>query len=321
MGPSRQGFGSPRNLGGRDIEPAIQTIALATVSMSSVKRRTRTFLLQTRLGRILLIPVRFRTALGYYTPQLKRAVAWALSSREVANFTFEITQANCNYLAHTVSVITGVTHEAVMGYFRELQEDDSLRRHVIAGISKSSMRYSADVRCDFGRRLGWYAFVRILKPHVVVETGVDKGLGSVTLCAALLRNATDGFPGRYFGTDKNPEAGFLLTDPYDKVGEILYGDSLESLHSIPKIDIFINDSDHSAEYERREYELIAPKLGMAGLILGDNCHCNDVLARFSLEQGRQFIFFQEQPKDHWYPGAGIGISFMARGGLAERLLA
>jgi hypothetical protein len=275
-----------------------------------LKKRAKPLVLKAGLGRVVLLPVRLRTALGYYAPQLRRTVTWVLSSREVANFTFEITQGNCEYLAHTISAITGVPYFATMGYLDELQGDESLKRHVIEGIRKSRMRYCTDERCAFGRRLGWYAFVRILKPHVVVETGVDKGLGSVTLCAALMRNAADGFPGRYFGTDKDPDAGFLLTDPYSSVGEILYGDSIQSLQSIPEIDILINDSDHSAEYERHEYETVAPKLGVNGLILGDNCHCTDVLARFSAERGRQFIFFREQPKDHWYPGAGIGISFV-----------
>jgi hypothetical protein len=85
----------------------------------------------------------------------------------------------------------------------------------------------------FGVTSGWYAFVRILS-RVVVETGVDKGLGSVLLCAALMRNRAEGFPGQYLGTDINPDAGFLLAEPYNGVGGILYGDSIQSLQSIPE---------------------------------------------------------------------------------------
>jgi hypothetical protein len=276
----------------------------------TLRKKLRPFLLKTGLGRVVLIPVRLRMALGSCTPRLGRAISWALSSRELYNFTYEITPENREYLAHTVSVVTGVPHSRAMSYILELEEDEAIRRHVVEGIRQSSARYSADARCAFGRRLGWYAFVRILKPRVVVETGVEKGLGAVALCAALLRNEAEGFYGNYFGTDINSEAGFLLSEPYSRVGRILYGDSIQSLQSIPAIDIFVNDSDHSADYERREYEVVAPKLGIdGGLILGDNCHCNNVLARFSAERGRQFIFFHEQPRDHWYAGAGIGISF------------
>ena len=38
----------------------------------------------------------------------------------------------------------------------------------------------------------------------------------------------------------------------------------------------------------------------------------DELLKFSIEHGRNFVLFRERPKDHWYPGAGIGISFMKK---------
>lgn len=275
-----------------------------------LRRGSKSVLLKTSIGRLLLVPVRWVRALGYYAPQLKHTIVWAATSREFANFTYDITEENREYMAHTISAVTGASYSRVIGYFCEIQEDEGLKRHVAEGIQRSRMRHSADPRCELGRRVGWYAFVRILKPQVVVETGVDKGLGALTLCAALMRNAGEGYPGRYLGTDINPDAGFLLTKPYSDFGEILIGDSIKSLQSIPAIDVFVNDSDHSADYERREYETIASKLTSNGLILGDNSHCTDVLARFSQEHGRQFIFFREQPKDHWYPGAGIGISFV-----------
>ena len=275
-----------------------------------LKKSLKRFLVQSRLGGILLVPVRFRLALRYCTPQLRRLIGWAVSSREFTNFTYDITPENCDYLAHTISVVTGEPYSTSKAYICEVQSDEDLKRFVITHTRNSVQRYSADERCEFGRRLGWYAFVRILKPRVVVETGVDKGLGAVVLCAALMRNQAEGFPGHYYGTDLNPDAGFLLTEPYNKVGSILYGDSIQSLRSIREIDIFINDSDHSADYERREYETIAPKLPLGGLILGDNSHCTNALAAFSEILGRQFIFFREQPKDHWHPGGGIGISFV-----------
>lgn len=258
------------------------------------------------------MPLRFRLAIGYSTPQLKQTLNWVLSSREFTNFSYDITAGNCECLAHVIALVTHVPYSVAMGYLREVQDDQGIRQHILGRIEKSTMRFCCDRDCQLGRRIGWYAFVRILKPRIVVETGVDKGHGAVVLCAALMRNEADGFPGRYLGTDINPEAGFLLAEPYSSVGKILYGDSVETLRSLPEIDILINDSDHSAEYERLEYETVISKLREGkGLILGDNCHCTDVLARFSAERKRQFVFFREQPKDHWYPGAGIGISFVS----------
>jgi hypothetical protein len=118
----------------------------------------------------------------------------------------------------------------------------------------------------------------------------------VLLCAALMRNEAEGFPGRYYGTDISLDAGLLLSEPYSSVGTILYGDSIRSLQSISNIDLFITDSDHSAQYERREYETIAPKLSPRGIILGDNCHNTDVLADFPAERHQQFIPFGKNRK-------------------------
>jgi predicted O-methyltransferase YrrM len=252
-----------------------------------------------------------RFGLSYFTPRLRELVRWVIYSREESNFTYELTDANLDYLAHTVAAVTQCSFERARGYIAEAIDDEELRQHVLSRVRASRHRYRSDASCHFGRRLGWYAFVRILRPAVVVETGVDKGHGAVLLCAALLRNATEGAPGRYYGTDINPAAGWLLGPPYSAVGEVLYGDSLESLQrlSLP-IDLFINDSDHSAEYEYQEYLAVTPRLRPQAVILGDNAHATSSLERYSRERGRAFLFFQERPKDHWYPGAGIGISFI-----------
>ena len=76
-----------------------------------------------------------------------------------------------------------------------------------------------------------------------------------------------------------------------------------------EIDLFINDSDHSANYEFLEYQAISNKLSDSAVILGDNSHVTNSLMQFSKETKREFLFFQEKPLEHWYPGAGIGISF------------
>ena len=64
------------------------------------------------------------------------------------------------------------------------------------------------------------------------------------------------------------------------------------------MDIFINDSDHLAENERREYETVEGKLTSDAIILGDNAHRTDELLNFAVGTGRQFVFFQEKPLNH-----------------------
>ena len=89
-------------------------------------------------------------------------------------------------------------------------------------------------------------------------------MGAVVLCAALMKNAAEGHSGRYYGTDINPDAGYFLQKPYSDFGTILYGDSLHSLAAMTEtVDLFINDSDHSEDYELAEYHLIKAKISAA----------------------------------------------------------
>lgn len=93
-------------------------------------------------------------------------------------------------------------------------------------------------------------------------------------------------------------------------GKILYGDAIETLLNFNKnINIYINDSDHSITYEMREYQTIISKLNYNSFVIGDNSHVTNMLSKFSIQENRNFLFFKEEPKGHWYPGGGIGISF------------
>ena len=266
--------------------------------------------LRIRKSRIFNFFPRVLNATNYYNAKYIKILKWGLMSREDTNYTYDLSDINIGYLASTISVVTKQPFNKIYGYIEEIKNDIELKNCVIRKINHSRFRNVADSRCEFGRRLGWYAFVRAIKPKIVIETGIDKGLGSVLLCAALLRNKKEGYDGRYYGTDINPNAGYLLDEKYKDVGKILYGDSIESLTNLNvKIDLFINDSDHSAAYEYKEYVVIKNKLGSDAIILGDNSHCTDKLYQFSIENNRKFLFFHEVPKNHWYPGAGIGISF------------
>jgi hypothetical protein len=268
-------------------------------------------------------PVRHRISLSrsarrlrefYFGRQLRALKPIIFETGETHNFTYDLTDENLRYLAEMIAVATGRPATEIEAYIAEALDDRALRAYFDAKMAAHDGAKSPEnARSPFGRRLGWYAVARALKPRIIIETGVERGHGALLLCAALLRNQAEGFPGRYFGTDINPQAGWLLSGPYASVGKVLVGDSIASLSGfVETVDLFINDSDHSADYEGREYEVIAPKLSRRAVILGDNAHVTDKLAVFSRETGRNFIMFHERPKNHWYPGGGIGISFPAR---------
>ena len=255
---------------------------------------------------------RARLASSYYWPKFRLILRWLLASRENTNFTYDITPKNQLYLAHVLAVVLDKPMEDIKAYIDEARGDEVLAEHVIRTVGSSAQAVAADETCHFGRRLGWYVVVRVVRPRVVVETGVDKGLGAVLLCAALRRNEAEGHTGHYYGIDINPAAGFLLGGHYAPFGTLVEGDSVEHLRKFPnKIDVLITDSDHTAEYEYREYEAAGEHLAPRALIIADNAHVSDALARFSNDTARRFLFFREEPLDHWYPGAGIGFSYRA----------
>ncbi len=263
-----------------------------------------------RGNKILNLVPRLVDSTRYYNFRYLQIAKWSVASNEDTNYTYELTNGNWSTLAFTISIVLNRPFAEIKGYLDEVRSDMELTSHILQATQQSGFQSRADREVRLHKRAGWYAFVRAMKPRLVVETGVDKGLGSVTLCAALARNRREGTPGKYLGTDINPEAGYLLSGPYAAEGRILYGDSIESLRKIEDtIDLFINDSDHSENYEWDEYMTILPKLGEASIILGDNSHVTDKLLQFSIAQNRKYLFFKEEPLNHWYPGGGIGISF------------
>ena len=279
--------------------------------MSAIRKLLKPFIPKSVVRDIRLAIAAKKLREFYFGTQLKALKPIMFSTGETHNFTYDLTDDSLLYLAEMIAVATLKRASEIEGYISEAIGDKELRQHFDRLMAMhDGQKTPPNTTSPFGRRLGWYAVARALKPKIIVETGVERGHGALLLCAALKRNTAEGYPGRYFGTDINPAAGWLLSGPYAAFGKILAGDSIMSLRALPEtIDLFINDSDHSADYEGEEYQVIAPMLSEQAIVLGDNAHVTAKLARFSRETGRSFIMFNERPKDHWYPGGGIGISF------------
>ncbi|MCS7073463.1 MAG: class I SAM-dependent methyltransferase [Bacteroidia bacterium] len=260
----------------------------------------------------LLLPFyRAKIAASILSPQYKQLLRWIVHSKETTNFTYHLTDLSREYLANFISLIFATPFSEVIRYFEEIEQDQEFQNHIATYTNQSEFRYKSDTEVRLGRRIAWFAIIRIMKPKIVIETGIDKGLGSCLIANALIRNQREGYTGHYYGTDINPKAGFLFQKPYSSVGEILYGDSIESLRKLSEpVDILISDSDHSETYELNEYEVIFPKMNREGVIIGDNSFQSPSLLRFCQKHGLRFYYFQEKTKDHWYPGEGLGIGLM-----------
>jgi predicted O-methyltransferase YrrM len=271
----------------------------------------RRFLKFTALGRLVVIPYRLLGALPYAFRQMGLILRWGFTSKEHYNHTYHLTPLSRAYLVSYTAVISGHKEDEIEKYFRELESDDELRRSLIERALASPDRHNSDIEPRYGRRLGWYALMRATKPRVVVETGVDRGLGTVVIAAALRRNASEGAPGMLYATDIVTTCGHLMSDTYRQFAKILIGDSVESLQKFEQpVDIFIHDSDHRPEYEWAEFLAIEPRLHAGSITMSDNSQQTAKLLEFAQRIDRSFLYFQDQPLDHWWPGDGIGAAFV-----------
>ncbi|MCZ7420614.1 class I SAM-dependent methyltransferase [Verrucosispora sp. WMMA2121] len=277
--------------------------------MDAVKLRRA--IARTRLAPVAAFPKRLVAVARHDAKVLRTSARWLVASREHHNYTYELTKLSRHHLAWFVSVVCELPVKQVRGYLAEIESDDALRQHISSAIAGAARRGLADRQVRYARRIGWYAIVRARRPKHIVETGVDKGLGSCVLAAALLRNAAEGHPGRVSSIDINPEAGYLArTEPWSEVIDLVIGDSVESINALDRpVDLFLHDSDHSRAYERREFAAVESKLAPGAMLLTDNVTHTNVLAEHAERTGRRFLAYRETPANHWYPGDGIGVAW------------
>ena len=146
----------------------------------------------------------------YFGAQISMILPTLLTTGEMHNFTFDITERNIKYLTETIACVTQLPSREILGYIEEARND----RYLSDSAAKGALFPRPNLQSPFGRRLGWYAIARAIKPRIIVETGVERGHGSLILRAHFCENFADGTSGRYYGTDINPMAGKLLAGKY-----------------------------------------------------------------------------------------------------------
>ncbi len=246
--------------------------------------------------------------------ETRRVLRWLVRSREFTNYTYFLEEHNVRELAHFAAHVLDADLGLINQYFDELESDSALRQHVATRTATSPYRFTADEQARFGQRTAWYAMIRAQRPAVVVETGLDKGLGTCVLAAALLRNQKEGAPGKVYAVDINPAAGWLVAPQYDEVVEFVFGNSHEALIKIEEpIDMFIYDSDRSSRHEEGEYSVIGGRLRKGAIVLSTTTHHNTALMDFAEARGEKYFSWNEHPKAHFYPGGGLGAVRLNRG--------
>lgn len=112
---------------------------------------------------------------------LARSLSWYFRSNEYTNFTYDISEKSEKYLSAFLANALDASREETISYLNEVKEDAKLREHFLELVPRTEERYFADLPIRYGRRVGWYVLLRILKPRIVVESGVDRGIGTCVL--------------------------------------------------------------------------------------------------------------------------------------------
>lgn len=230
---------------------------------------------------------------------------FVLLDPEPDNFTYDLD--NEDELATWVAAVTGGAPADAARLIAEARDDAELARRLHAATRRH--RAWSKPAPAFGKRLGWYALVRLLEPEIVVEAGVHDGLGSLVLLRALERNRAGGaVAGRLISFDVNPAAGWLVgSDPaWDLRVTSTQTGLAPLLAELPGVDLFLHDSDHAYAHERFELATVADHLRPGGVLMSDNVHATAALAEVSRERGLAYHTFTERPRGHFYGGGAVG---------------
>lgn len=268
------------------------------------RQKIRNYIFGKNILKYFLALVRFKEVIKFNFKNLVISFKWLIFKSEFTNYNYDITELNRKYRASFLSFAVAVNEKEVLKLIEELESDTEFQKYIEDQILRIKRGRELGTPFYYGRRIAWYVLIRLLKPQVVVETGTDKGLGTLLMARALQKNGK----GRVLTLDIDPFSGSLIDLSKWSNIEILRGDSLTLLPSLEKIDFFIHDSNHDPEYEFDEFCAIESSLVEQSIVLSDNSHISDSLHRWSEKHGRRFIFFKEESLDHWHPGDGIGMS-------------
>jgi Methyltransferase domain len=251
---------------------------------------------------------KWRMLRAYGVP-VRGQLRYLLWDPEIDNFTYEI--ANTDELVDFLAGELGEDRERVERVVREPSEDAEFA----AAIRRRTRWRPWSKRVPgFGRRLGWYAVTRLRRPGLVVETGIHDGLGSALILRALELNAREGAEGRLISFDPRPETGWLVPEEVRGRWDDRHITSREGFDALADgVDFFVHDSDHTYEVEHFEFDFIRRVASPDAVLLSDNAHATSALRDVAADAGRPYAFWPERPRDHWYPGAGIGLVTLQAG--------
>jgi predicted O-methyltransferase YrrM len=141
----------------------------------------------------------------------------------------------------------------------------------------------------------FYVLPRVIRPGIIVETGVASGSMTSFLLAALYHNATGvlhsfdlppiaGMRSMDWTAKGVEEIGFLIPERYKAAWTLTIGDATYELPRLlvgKSIDVFFHDSDHSYAHMIYEYSFALKHVSPKGLLISDDITWNPAFFDFT----------------------------------------
>ena len=169
---------------------------------------------------------------------------------------------------------------------RTLEQVLKESKTVLNYCAEQSQRYGSPspalINLSFGPVL--YTVVRILRPEIVIETGVGSRFSTTFLLSALERNGA----GRLYSIDllrprenqlpEGESTGWLVPNKLKDRWGFISGEARQELPTLldrlDKVGCFFHDSDHNYKFMSWEFALVYPRLRNGGFLLSGDTTFN-----------------------------------------------
>jgi predicted O-methyltransferase YrrM len=206
--------------------------------------------------------------------------------------------------------------DLLVEYEREVR-DSGLMEHL---LQKGREHHEAVVATGAGHSLGaigytegvyLYAVQRMVRPEVVVETGVANGFSTAFSLLALKANGAGHLhsidlprevgreyePGTFYegegraGIPPGSEPGWLIPQELKERWTLILGRSQDELppllERLGTVDTFMHDSEHSFDCMWFEFNAAWPALRPGGVLVSDDVNSTEAFGRFAAQERRE----------------------------------
>jgi predicted O-methyltransferase YrrM len=215
----------------------------------------------------------FRTARFFRSPRL--ALSWLSEFIDDRITTPRHRKHLHSYAERQLPVLDGILQ--VTGFERSSVENilNNLPEFLITDKKDPGMTIKWSATSELAATT--YVLVKLLKPEIVVETGVGAGVSSWTILHAMEENGIGMLVSIDLPTPNTeliPEVGYLVPDNLRHRWSLRTGPSNRILPKVleefTEIDIFQHDSRHSYSNQLREYTTAWPSIRSGGMLISDD---------------------------------------------------